>query len=517
MKITEQALSIAEKTGNAGMIASYYGLFGFIYLREGNFGVAKKYYTRYFNLSMQLKDSLALADAYCCLGDVYAGLRQQGNALGSFFKARHIYSNLANFYSFQPPPGAETKQKERLAYTFNKISGAYFLNGNYVTALQYADSVFTYANATICNMYDLAAYYINTGNIYNHLKNYPAALLMLNNGAAISKKISHRENMRDAYAALAETYAGLHRYDSAYAFATLAALLKDSIVNEESIAKIAAVQSQYDSEKRDEATAQQNFVRNLLVVALLVGIAILSLLYSRYLLKQKNKYQAQANKQQSELFNAVVSAQDKERKRIAQDIHDSLGSMLSAAKLNLTGLEVDKMHVTNAQREKYETVLALLDDASSELRHISQNLMPATLLKLGLVAALQNLLERISANGLRIHFAVHDVKTRLDETMEISIYRIVLELVNNIVKHSAAEEATVQIIRYPSYLNITIEDNGRGFDYTQASAGTKGMGLGNILSRIEYLKGTMEVDSGKGTGTTVIIDIPLGSDTTGLV
>jgi two-component system NarL family sensor kinase len=139
--------------------------------------------------------------------------------------------------------------------------------------------------------------------------------------------------------------------------------------------------------------------------------------------------------------------------------------------------------------------------------------MPATLLKLGLTAALQNLFDKISATGMHISFTAHGIIERLAEGLEISIYRIVLELVNNIVKHAKANEVTVQLIKYPSYINITVEDNGRGFIHMQTATGTKGMGLSSISSRIEYLKGTIDIDSGIGTGTTVIIDIPLEGST----
>ncbi|MBK9570320.1 MAG: hypothetical protein IPO53_10700 [Chitinophagaceae bacterium] len=93
----------------------------------------------------------------------------------------------------------------------------------------------------------------------------------------------------------------------------------------------------------------------------------------------------------------------------------------------------------------------------------------------------------------------------------MSLYRIVLELINNIVKHAQAKKVTVQLIKYPDYINLSVEDNGRGFDYEHALLEKKGIGLGNILSRVDYLKGIMNVDSIPGRGTSVIIEIPLGN------
>jgi signal transduction histidine kinase len=135
--------------------------------------------------------------------------------------------------------------------------------------------------------------------------------------------------------------------------------------------------------------------------------------------------------------------------------------------------------------------------------------MPATLSKLGLEAALQNLINKIAAHSkMQVNFTAHGFEERIEETTEMSIYRIILELINNIVKHAAAQKLTIQLIKYPAYINLMIEDNGQGFEYQKAFEEKKGIGLGNIASRVEYLNGTLEVDSVAGKGTTVIIEIP---------
>ena len=140
--------------------------------------------------------------------------------------------------------------------------------------------------------------------------------------------------------------------------------------------------------------------------------------------------------------------------------------------------------------------------------------MPATLSKLGIVAALQNLIDKLSSKeGLHISFTAYGFEERIEETTEISIYRIILELINNIVKHSMAGKVTIQLIKYPGYINLVVEDNGQGFDYEKANEEKKGIGLGNILSRVEYLKGTIEFDSSPGKGTSIIIEIPINYDT----
>jgi signal transduction histidine kinase len=133
--------------------------------------------------------------------------------------------------------------------------------------------------------------------------------------------------------------------------------------------------------------------------------------------------------------------------------------------------------------------------------------MPAALSRLGLVAALESLIEKIkNLSGLQINFNVFGFNERLAEKAEIGIYPVVLELINNVLKHARASHAVIQLVRHPSYINISVEDNGKGFDPNEAQG--KGMGLQNVRSRIQYLKGSVNIDSAHGRGTLVMIDIP---------
>lgn len=259
-----------------------------------------------------------------------------------------------------------------------------------------------------------------------------------------------------------------------------------------------------------EQADEENKDRNIFTLFAVMLTAVFFLWYNRHQLRQHNKFQSKINQQQNELFTAVISIQDKERKRIAEDLHDGLGSILSAAKLKLARMEEEELRLTEEQKSKYISTLSLIDDAIEEVRNISHNIMPATLSKLGLTSGLKNLFDNISSHsGLTINFSTHNFNERINESAEIGIYRIILELTNNIVKHAQAKEVTVQLIKYPDYINITIEDNGKGFNYKKVKSQNKGIGLSNISSRVDYMKGKLHIDSSEGRGTTAIIDIPL--------
>jgi signal transduction histidine kinase len=381
-----------------------------------------------------------------------------------------------------------------------------------------------YIKKTPSNKYDIASYYNLTGDIYRELGDLTKALHYLRKGLSLSKEIKHNENLRDAFGFMAQTFAARKMFDSAYHFQRLYDHLEDSIVNERSKRAIEQMMTSYTVEKKDreilalqqekelnEATLkQQRFFWNVVAVFMILSLLLLYLVYNRYRLKQKNRFQTELNLQQNQMFHTIANFQDQERKRIAQDIHDSVGSILSTAKLKLSGIDAATLQLDTRQKEQYYSVIHLLDEAVSELRNISHNIMPAALSRLGLTAALQNLFDHLeSASGLQVHFNVYGSSGRLEESTEIMIYRIVLELVNNVVKHAKAKTMTVQLIEYPDHINITVDDDGVGFNQDQAKRERKGIGLTNIISRIESVKGKIEIDSQERQGTSVLLDIPL--------
>ena len=502
MTIATRGLESAERKKDHDKIILYNNLIGAIYFRQENYTEALNYYRQSLLLADKLNNDKERAFVFLGLSDVYIAQKDSVQAFSYLFRsldiARRLFDSTGKY------------NRDKIPYILYRIGYAYKVWGNLTPGLKFTLDALDYTDRVSCNKFDIANYYLQVGDIYRQLKDFSKARDNLYKGLAIAMEIKHKEDTRDAYIFLAKTYADEKKFDSAWFYSQLHIRLKDSVVNEVSRYRTEEIKAIYDIQKKDREIARQGNFRNILIASFTFLLITLGFLYNRYRLRQKNKYQRELNRQQNELFNVIAGAQDQERKRIAQDIHDSLGAILSAAKLRLSALRDSQSAFTADQNEKYETSLQLLDEASSELRNISHNIMPATLSKLGLVAALKNLSNTISSNsGMQISFSAHDFTERIEEHMEISIYRIILELINNVVKHAEADKVTVQLVRYPDYINILVEDNGKGFDYSRALQEKKGIGLGNILSRVDYLKGTMNVDAQLGRGTTVIIDVPL--------
>ncbi len=244
-----------------------------------------------------------------------------------------------------------------------------------------------------------------------------------------------------------------------------------------------------------------------LVIGLTVEIVFLSFaLTQRYnfLKNQKKILEQQKAKLEIALVDDVFTAQENERTRLAQDLHDDLGGTLSAIKLNITAFKSNISDLSEKNKQFYAQTITMIEKACLNLREIAHDLMPKNLEKLGLVTALnEQFIYLRQTSNINYEF-VHDVQNSINPELELSIYRIIKELINNIEKHAYANKASVQLLSNEQQIVIMTEDNGIGFDVNKKA---EGIGLNNISSRINYLKGALYIDSNK-KGTTITIQIP---------
>lgn len=210
------------------------------------------------------------------------------------------------------------------------------------------------------------------------------------------------------------------------------------------------------------------------------------------------------------LADARMKAEEAERRRIAREIHDGLGQMLSAIKFNVEVLE-DAAGLQETDLKKLGDVKHLLDDVMTEAREISHNLMPSVLEDFGLKPALQLLCESFGKRlEIPVSFQVHGVEARLDSVLEVNLYRIAQEALNNISKHAGASSVSVQLQQDADGIRLTIEDEGRGFapPRPRERAEKGGMGLINMKHRASTFGGSLTVESRPGGGTTIMVQIP---------
>ncbi|HNG63787.1 MAG TPA: sensor histidine kinase, partial [Ferruginibacter sp.] len=214
-------------------------------------------------------------------------------------------------------------------------------------------------------------------------------------------------------------------------------------------------------------------------------------------------------KQQDLATRAVISAEENERKRIAADLHDGVGQMMSAAKMNLSAFETEIDFRNESQKTAFEKLIGLVDESCKEIRSVSHQMMPNALLKSGLASAVREFIDKIDNRIIKINLHTEGLNERLDSNTETVLYRVIQECVNNVIKHSGAGHLDIALIKDADGISATVEDDGRGFDATDKQK-SEGIGLKNIRSRVEFLKGTVDFDSSPGKGTLVAIHIPLG-------
>lgn len=245
--------------------------------------------------------------------------------------------------------------------------------------------------------------------------------------------------------------------------------------------------------------------------ATLIAAAVVALIITYFILTVIRNQRRHLQLQQQYLLTEITTL-EKERKRIVSDLHDELGPLLSAVKLQVASIETtqkdDIALIDKAGRN--------LDTIVNRIRGICNELMPQVLIRKGLIAAIEEFIADISTHSsIKIVFTNSDVS--FQAALEIHIYRIVQELLNNAIRHSGADTITIEMFSEKDKLVLVVTDNGKGFDADKISRDSEGLGLKNILSRTEVLKGELYIDTKPGKGAKFTIEIPNrnGSQDTG--
>jgi two-component system NarL family sensor kinase len=289
--------------------------------------------------------------------------------------------------------------------------------------------------------------------------------------------------------------------------------LQDSLYKKNSANALAELQVKYESARQAQIIQKQQFeldrknywLFGTVALALLIVLLILVAFRNRKH-KQKVKLQQVVLQQQEMATRSILEAEENERKRIASDLHDGLGQLLTAARFNLNGIADNLQSLPAEERLIFEKALSLVDESCREVRNVSHNIMPNALIKSGLGNAVKDFVERIENKKLQVHLSTSGLNEQLDSNIELVVYRIIQECVNNSIKHAQASRLDISLNYDAEGLTIAIEDNGIGFDRT--AEGDKGMGMKNIRTRVNYLKGTLDVDTRKQQGTLIAVYIP---------
>src|SRR5690606_7373769 len=422
-------------------------------------------------------------------------------------------------------------QFEQIALQLNgeyDISDAYLIKGNLVGKTDLNGGI-KYLNKAIeisqKNDYpeNEMYVYLYLAEIYLDHKKYRQAIQNIEKGMPIAEKLGMTHELSDFHKKASEAYENLADYKNALIQNRKYEKLHEEINLEQTKNRLLGLEAKYQSEQKEaeirtlsaEKQAQilkirqKNTLNLALAGVILVTIVIAFLLYKNH--KNKQKLQAQRiveleTEKQLSATQALLQGQEDERSRMAKELHDGIGGLLSGVKLNLNNMH-KKLIITEEDGAAFEKSIHLLDESINELRRVAHNLMPESIVKFGLDGAIAEFLQSIQNENLRIIYQSYHIENGLGEQLDISIYRMIQELGHNAIKHSGSSEMLVQVRKDENLVILDVEDNGKGFD-VNSNEKEKGMGLAGIRSRVAYWKGNMKIDS-ENSGTAVHIEIPV--------
>ncbi len=536
----EKALSIFNELKEDTLIAKSLAALGVNYWQKGEIVKSLDFLFKALKINETLDLKSAQAANYNQISMVYQSQNKIPLAEEFANKSMKIIQNLtpvlshiSTFHNLANIYGMQGKYKEalrldsiglnyceRLHVEFNKsmfydnMANCLYYANDWTNAIDYHLKAIT-IDSSFGNNKQLGDTYCNMGAIYEEQKNYPKAIDCYQKSIELCKASGYKIGIKNALQQLSKLYYKTNNTSAAYELLQESVIVKDSMINESTEQKIAELQTLFDTEKKKQQIAQQDLKisrRNILLVvllaALIMSVFIFRLVYLRYKLKQEQKLQQELIKEETKRSKAIIETEENERQRLARELHDGVGQLLSATKLNLSSLENNKC--TPEERLRLVNSMDILDESIREIRNISHNMVPDILLKFGLKRAIEDFIIRINqTKKLEIHFECNGFEENsLEDTDKLMLYRLIQESVNNTIKYAQATNMTIQLSADMNEISLLMEDNGKGFDIEEAKR-KGGIGFKNMQLRTEYLKGKLEIDSSPKNGTTIIIEIPL--------
>ncbi len=507
-----------------------YGRLGVLYKRHNKGEEALAYYHKVLDLTRTLRDSLNMARTYINIGNVFYMQDNRKRADESYLSALQIINPHLSAYSYVGMHIIygnfliDNNRLEDARYHLNKVSDMVPKLNSPVTEVsllgrlgnidlkegKYEDAVekFTQSlqiNERIGDSINLYYDYTDLSMAYLELKSYGQAKHFNNLALQLARKYKDLLRLEYTYLARSKIDSAQGRYDSALVNYKLHYSYRDSLLNIEKTKAIDELDHKYDAAEKERVIAQQALTLNeqkrqmqlaVILLIIVIAISIVVFLYFRV----RNKIERQRASVQ--LVKETVSLKEKIQQSIARDLHDSVGQSLVAAKLSLESLVN-----TPGAEAKVKDALKVVNEAYRELLDVSHQLMPVALEQHGLARALNDLVTNYLAQKIPGSlFRYMGPDARFGESVEINLYRIGQELVNNIIKHSKASYVQIQLYLNKGMLILLAEDNGVGF---QLNVSNRGLGIQNMKTRTELLNGTMHIDSKAGAGTAIIIKVPV--------
>ena len=484
-------------------LSNCYLLIGRFHFFQKNYDKALEYFTMAKDVLPEPIESVSLAIIYSGLGSIYSNKNYSDYNLEQ--AQSQFLSALALFQ--------DVRDSANIAKSYHNLGLIYEESEKYQQAINYYNKSLT-IKESLGDQAGILVTHLNLGNVHKANREFIISLDYYEKGKALAKVINDRLNYLHLLSNIVDVKIELGYANEAAKLFEEYRILRDSIYNDEQSKHLAELQTQYETEKKDREIALQKkesvrqSQQNQLLTFLLVIISLLAISTFWFFgqrqkamkilgLKEEELHQQQINKLQKEQviksLNAMMSGQEQERQRIASDLHDRIGTKLSAIKLySESG--------NNAERMDH-----LLNETIQETREIAHNLSSGILSKFGLVAALNDLIKTLNdSNKISAHLSTTQLKSKLDPDIESNVYSIAQELISNTLKHAKADNIFLQITEDENQtFTMIYEDNGVGFDPDKIKG--DGIGMNNLKARAARINAELTIDSTPDNGQTTII------------
>jgi signal transduction histidine kinase/Tfp pilus assembly protein PilF len=543
-----KALNIALELGDKKEIAGVNNNIGSSYYKQGEYDKATEYYLKSLKLWEELGNKKEMAGLYNNIGMVQTGLGAYDKALEYYSLSLKIakeindkkvmiliYNGIGNDYyqKFKYDKAIENylqslKYSEDLenikgiSRSYMNIGNVYYSQGtiatNNVLSSDYFNKSMKYYMKSL-NMADklgdnnyTAIVLVNIAMINVDMKNYMQAIEYANKSLNMALETGALETQRLAYGFLSAAFDSLRDYKSAFKYQKLYQQIKDSIFNDESNARIADLQTKYETGKKETEITKLTNEKDLQALKLkqnrilIYSISLGAILLIAVILALFNVYKQKQTRRK--MFSKIIEIEEKERKRFAEDLHDGLGPLLSSVNLYVNELKSDR-HTRDKKDEFMQYTSELITEAIKNTKSIANNLMPGVLNDYGLVTAIETFSSKLKKSGsINISVLSDKQDQRYHPALEITLYRVILEMINNTIKHAHATNIAIDINDNDKILSVKYEDDGDGFDLENTLRDPKkGMGLGNIRNRVKSIGGNCVLESQEGKGMRCLIDI----------
>ena len=503
-----ECIKLLENTTDYYSLGNAYCSMGVVYGNTKVYDKAIYYKLKAVAIGRQQKDSSLLMEALTEIADTYGEMAQPEKGFPFAYEALPI--TLAS------------KNSAAMGSTFYTLSALHLANGNADSAIYYAQRCMHYCLLSgDINTYMGGALCLSGG--YDHLNAQQQRKRVLSKALQQSMKAGAVMLLDDIYKNLADASYKTGDYKRAYDYFSRYSLYKDSVLNERMNRSVGELEIKYQTAKKEHVLSQNKlqlaqkdlqlqknrYYMNYTLTALMVALLVVALLFLRAKHKKRlhqNELKSIQQQKELQLLQALMKGEEKERSRIAKDLHDGVAGMLAAVKMHFSSMPAaDEISHT----EGYRQGMKLLNEATHEIRKTSHNLMPEVLLQHGLDEALRRFCNNVNnSRTLQMQYDSWGEINRFDDGFELSVYRIVQELVNNIIKHSKATQAMVQLNQRDDLLTLSIEDNGIGFSQTNES---EGMGLQSLQSRIKAMNGKLEIESSEQSGVSAYLEFEISA------